>query len=126
MKEKDNVMELVDPRLKSKFITREAMVMINVALLCTNVIPSLRPTMSSVVSMLEDRTVKEVVSDASEVSDEMKMQAIQQFYKQIEKNETLETQGQSISVNRPWTDSSTSFTDLYPVHMDSSYLGKRN
>ncbi|KAF7822592.1 putative leucine-rich repeat receptor-like serine/threonine-protein kinase [Senna tora] len=78
--------------------------MINIALLCTNVTSSLRPSMSSVVSMLEDRTVQEVVLDESEVLDEMKKK------------------------DGPWTETSTStsLTDLYPVHLDSSYLGGRN
>ena len=57
LKEKGNLMELVDRRLGSNFNEEEAMVMINVALVCTNVSPTLRPTMSSVVSMLEGKTI---------------------------------------------------------------------
>lgn len=120
------MLELVDPRLSSKFQAEEAMVMINVALLCTNVTPSLRPTMSSVVRMLEDRTVHEVVSDSSELLDDMKTKAMQEFYQQTKGNKTLETQSQSTSVDRLWTDSPTSVTDLYPLHVDSSYLGTRS
>lgn len=45
-------MELVDPRLGSNYNTEEAMRMIKVALLCTNSSPTLRPTMSSALSML--------------------------------------------------------------------------
>ncbi|MCI82027.1 LRR receptor-like kinase, partial [Trifolium medium] len=51
------------------------MVMIDVALLCTNVTSNLRPSMSSVVSMLEGTTVvPEFVSDSSEVMDEKKLE----------------------------------------------------
>jgi len=55
LKEEDSLMELVDPRLGKDFKKEEVILMINVALLCTNSCPSLRPSMSSVVSMLEGR-----------------------------------------------------------------------
>ncbi|KAK4285842.1 hypothetical protein QN277_002482 [Acacia crassicarpa] len=112
LKENDNVMEIVDPRLNSKFKEAEAMVMINVALLCTNVSASLRPTMSSVVSMLEERTVREVVSDGSEVKDEMKMR---KYFQKRRRNSISAEEGSSC------IDSPTSVTDLYSVHLDSSY-----
>lgn len=116
MKEKGNLIELVDRRLGSNFNKEEAMVMINVALLCTNVTATLRPAMSSVVSMLEGRTaIQEVVSESSEVLDEKKMEAMRQYY-----------HDQSISTEGPWTASSSSVTDLYPVHLDSSYWEKRD
>ncbi|KAK2368158.1 putative leucine-rich repeat receptor serine/threonine-protein kinase [Trifolium repens] len=73
LKEKGDLMELVDRRLGSDFNKKEAMVMIDVALLCTNVTSNLRPSMSSVVSMLEGTTVvPEFVLDSSEVMDEKK------------------------------------------------------
>ncbi|KAK7272598.1 hypothetical protein RJT34_29303 [Clitoria ternatea] len=117
LREKGDLMELVDRRLGSDFNKEEVMVMINVAFLCTNVSPTLRPTMSSVVSMLEGRTiVKEVDLETSEVMDEKKLEALrQQYYRE-----------HSISMEGPWTASSTSVTDLYPVHLDSSYLERRN
>ncbi|PNX62124.1 putative cysteine-rich RLK (receptor-like kinase) protein [Trifolium pratense] len=91
------------------------MVMINVALLCTNVTSALRPAMSSVVSMLEGKiAIKELILESSEVLDEKKMEAMRQYYKD-----------HSISMEEgPWTATSSSVaTDLYPV--DSSYLEKR-
>ena len=48
-------MELVDPSLGSNYSKPEAMTMLNVALLCTNPSPTLRPPMSSVVSMLQGK-----------------------------------------------------------------------
>ncbi|KAK7853632.1 putative lrr receptor-like serine/threonine-protein kinase [Quercus suber] len=50
-------MELVDPELGLEFNKEEVHRMIKVALLCTNPSPALRPTMTSVVSMLEGKTV---------------------------------------------------------------------
>ncbi|XP_027187763.1 probable leucine-rich repeat receptor-like serine/threonine-protein kinase At3g14840 [Cicer arietinum] len=116
LKEKGDLIELVDKRLGTNFNKEEAMVMINVALLCTNVTSNLRPAMSSVVSMLEGTIdIQEVFTESSEVSDEKKMEAMRQYY-----------QEHSIQMEGPWTASSTSANDLYPVHLDSSYLEKRS
>ncbi|KAE9621597.1 putative protein kinase RLK-Pelle-DLSV family [Lupinus albus] len=119
LKSEGNLMELVDRRLGSDFKKEEVMVVINVALLCTNVTQTLRPAMSSVVSMLEGRSVvHEVVSESNEVLDE-KMEKMRLLYKEIHEHS-------SISMEGPWTASSTSAADLYPVHIDSSYLEERN
>ncbi|KAK7244121.1 hypothetical protein RIF29_38939 [Crotalaria pallida] len=116
LKEKDNLMELVDRRLGSDFNKEDVTVMINVALLCTNVSPTLRPAMSSVVSMLEGKTiVQETVLESSEVLNEKKMETMRQYYQDL-----------CISKDGPWTASSTSAIDLYPMLMDSSYLEGRN
>ncbi|KAK4285846.1 hypothetical protein QN277_002486 [Acacia crassicarpa] len=53
--EQGKLLELVDPRLGSSYSQPEAMRMLNLALLCTNLSPTLRPSMSSVVSMLEGK-----------------------------------------------------------------------
>ncbi|KAF9620656.1 hypothetical protein IFM89_013682 [Coptis chinensis] len=102
LQEKGELMDLVDPRLESNYIKEEVLGMINVALLCTNSSPTLRPTMSSVVSMLEGQTaVQKVASDSCIASDDKRTQ--------------------SMSMDAPWTGSSTSAHDLYPVNPDSQY-----
>lgn len=53
LQERGTLLELVDPDLGSEYSKEEAMVMLNVSLLCTNASPTLRPTMSKVVSLLE-------------------------------------------------------------------------
>ncbi|KAI7731219.1 hypothetical protein M8C21_002675, partial [Ambrosia artemisiifolia] len=58
LKEKGSLMELVDPRLGSDFNKMEAARMFEVAILCTNQSPTLRPTMSEVVNMLEGCTME--------------------------------------------------------------------
>ncbi|GAU31599.1 hypothetical protein TSUD_54230 [Trifolium subterraneum] len=129
LKEKGDLMELVDRRLGSDFNKKEAMVMIDVALLCTNVTSNLRPSMSSVVSMLEGTTVvPEFVSDSSEVMDEKKLEAMRQYYYQMDENKTSksQTQSQSLLSDGAWTATSSSGADLYPVKSDSSYWEKRN
>ncbi|RYR50560.1 hypothetical protein Ahy_A07g037179 [Arachis hypogaea] len=117
LKEKGNLMELVDRRLGSNFDKEEAMIMIKVALLCINVFATLRPNMSSVVSMLEGKIiVQEPVFDKpSEALDEKKLEAMRLYC----------FEDQSISTEDPWTTSSTSARDFYPLNLDSSYLEKR-
>ncbi|XP_052107609.1 probable leucine-rich repeat receptor-like serine/threonine-protein kinase At3g14840 [Arachis duranensis] len=117
LKEKGNLMELVDRRLGSNFDKEEAMIMIKVALLCINVSATLRPNMSSVVSMLEGKIiVQEPVFDKpSEALDEKKLEAMRLYC----------FEDQSISTEDPWTTSSTSARDLYPLNLDFSYLEKR-
>ncbi|RDX83723.1 putative leucine-rich repeat receptor-like serine/threonine-protein kinase, partial [Mucuna pruriens] len=128
LREKGNLMELVDPKLGLDFNKEEVMVMIKVALLCTHVTSSLRPTMSSVLSMLEGKTkVPEFVSNPNEVMDlQTKLKAMQQHYYQIEENKLNETQSSSVSIDGPWITSPSSTTDLYPTHLSSSFWEKRN
>ncbi|KAK2422676.1 putative leucine-rich repeat receptor serine/threonine-protein kinase [Trifolium repens] len=122
LREKGDLMELVDRRLGSDLNKKEALVMINVALLCTNVTSNLRPSMSSVVSMLEGTTMVPEFVDSSEVMDEKKMEVMRQYYYQIEDNEISkpETQRQSLLSDGPWTATSSSGVHLYPIHNDSS------
>ncbi|CAN6444461.1 unnamed protein product [Victoria cruziana] len=53
LQDRGNLLELVDPEMGSNFSKEEALIMLNVALLCTNSSPSLRPTMSMALSMIE-------------------------------------------------------------------------
>ncbi|KAK4484662.1 hypothetical protein RD792_007251 [Penstemon davidsonii] len=56
LQEQGNILELVDPSLGSNYSKEEAMLMLNLSLLCANISPTLRPSMSSVVSMLNGET----------------------------------------------------------------------
>lgn len=56
LQEKGGLLELVDPELGSEYSEEEALTMLNVALLCSNASPTLRPSMSKVVSLLEGQT----------------------------------------------------------------------
>ncbi|KAE8124672.1 hypothetical protein FH972_019537 [Carpinus fangiana] len=133
LKEKESLLELVDPRLGSNYKKEEVMVMINVALLCTNASAAIRPTMSLVVSMLEGGTIVPVlVSDPSVSDKEMKEAMMEHFQLSKEQNmharqieSVSSTFIQSTSTDGPWTASSTSAADLYPVNLNSNYLEKR-
>ncbi|KAF8409129.1 hypothetical protein HHK36_005202 [Tetracentron sinense] len=102
LKEEGRLMELVDPRLGSNFNAEEVMGMINVALICTNATPTLRPTMSVVVSMLEGKAVvQELVSDPIISIDDMRFNAIKNHYQQSRDQNMNESQTQSMLMNRP-------------------------
>ncbi|KGN55035.1 hypothetical protein Csa_012814 [Cucumis sativus] len=110
MKEKDSLMELVDPKLGLNFNEEEAMKMMNIAFLFPNVSPSAIPTMSFVVGMLEGKVVvKELVSDSDDMRKEMRA-----MWTLIQQNETViedenENETESLSfVNMRSTSSSTS------------------
>ncbi|XP_050371082.1 probable leucine-rich repeat receptor-like serine/threonine-protein kinase At3g14840 [Argentina anserina] len=126
LKEKGNILELVDPRLGSDFNKEEMMNTINVAFLCTNVISADRPTMSSVVSMLEGKaSVQELVLDSNASKDEIN-EMRKHFESSFSENKSENSQRQTMSTEGPWTGSSSSVNDLYPVNPDSSYWENRN
>lgn len=78
--QKGNLMDLVDPRLGDDF-DKEVLKMIKVALLCTNPSPSVRPTMSEVLSMLEgNMVVKELTLEPSSSSNDWLSHATRQRY----------------------------------------------
>jgi hypothetical protein len=54
---------MVDQRLGSDYSQEQALRLLNVALLCTNTIPTQRPRMSSVVKMICGQIPIEAVSD---------------------------------------------------------------
>jgi hypothetical protein len=65
--------------------------------------------------MLEGRTVvPEFVSGSSEVMDEKKLEVMRQHYHQIEESTITksQTQSQSLSIDGPWTASSSSTVDV--------------
>jgi hypothetical protein len=100
-------LELVDPALGSEYSSEETMVMLNVALMCTNASPTLRPTMSQVVSMLEGRTdVQDLLSDRGLSVNNSKYKTIRNHFWQNP------SRTQSMSIIGPCADSSSSYTEL--------------
>ncbi|KAG6572429.1 putative LRR receptor-like serine/threonine-protein kinase, partial [Cucurbita argyrosperma subsp. sororia] len=91
LQEKGSLLELVDPALGSDYSSEEAMVMLNVALLCTNASPTLRPLMSQVVSMLEGRTpVQALLSDPGFSAINSKLKALRNhFWQQLSPTRSL-------------------------------------
>ncbi|KAL9660951.1 hypothetical protein QQ045_025770 [Rhodiola kirilowii] len=76
LQERGSLLELVDPDLGSDYPSEEAIVMLNMALMCTDASPSLRPTMSQVISMLKGKTaVEELDSDPGFSSANLKIKS---------------------------------------------------
>ncbi|KAF5460878.1 hypothetical protein F2P56_020717 [Juglans regia] len=128
LKEKGNLLDLADPRLGSNYKKEEVMRMINVALLCANVSASVRPTMSSVVSMLEGGAViPELGPNLSTVDDEMKVKALWDHFQDKKESSRGNSQTQSVLTDDQFTGTSSTsgVVDLYPINMDSSYLERR-
>uniref|UniRef100_M4EMZ8 non-specific serine/threonine protein kinase n=1 Tax=Brassica campestris TaxID=3711 RepID=M4EMZ8_BRACM len=74
LQQKGDILEIVDPTLEGDFNSKEAVRMINVALVCTNSSPSLRPTMSEVVQMLEGVIeIAQVMADPGLYGDDWSM-----------------------------------------------------
>lgn len=113
LEEQGNLLELVDPSLSSKYNAKEAMTMLNIALLCTNPSPTLRPTMSSVVSMLEGQTPVQAPKIKRQSSnDAMRFKAFERLSHDSQtftSSASQESQVQkSVSIDGPWIDSSIS------------------
>ncbi|XP_020203384.1 probable LRR receptor-like serine/threonine-protein kinase At1g07650 isoform X1 [Cajanus cajan] len=123
LQERGSLLELVDPDLGSEYSTEEAMAVLNVALLCTNASPTLRPTMSQVVSMLEGWTdIQDLLSDPgySAASSSSKLKSIRNHFWQNPSGT------HSMSIPSIYTDSSGSHAEteksyrLVTVNSDGS------
>ncbi|KAH9779288.1 putative LRR receptor-like serine/threonine-protein kinase [Citrus sinensis] len=129
LQEQGNLLELVDPSLGSNFSKKEAMTMLNIALLCTNPSPTLRPTMSSVVSMLEGKTaVQAPIIRRNSDSQDARFRAFEILSQDSQTHvSTLSQESEmqrTMSIDAPWTDSSVSvqIPDETREHSSSSLL----
>ncbi|CAI8618722.1 unnamed protein product [Vicia faba] len=106
----ENVMQLVDERLGSEVNPTETKNTVKVALLCTNPSPSLRPTMSEVVNMLEGRiSIPDIIPEGNTYTQDLRFKAMRDVHQNKE--------GHSLSTSR--TDDSTGIL----THSTPSMLG---
>ncbi|KAF2302948.1 hypothetical protein GH714_011742 [Hevea brasiliensis] len=121
LQQSGNLMELVDEKLGSDFKKVEAERMIKAALLCTNASPSLRPTMSEVVSMLEGtRSIPDVIPEASSYNEDLRFKAIREHKIQmISQSERGSQECNSTSVGSEHDYSAASANDLYEINEES-------
>ncbi|KAK7244158.1 hypothetical protein RIF29_38976 [Crotalaria pallida] len=115
LQEQGNLLELVDPDLGTRYSQEEAMRMLQLALLCTNPSPTLRPPMSSVVSMLEGKTpIQAPLIKRSETTQDARFKAFEMLTQDSQthvsssafSHDSMEQRSQSM--NGPWIDSSIS------------------
>ncbi|PON69847.1 Phosphorylase kinase, gamma catalytic subunit [Parasponia andersonii] len=124
--EQGNLLELVDPSLGSNYSKKEAMTMLNLALLCTNQSPTLRPPMSAVVGMLEGKIpVRAPIVERSSVDQNARFKAFEKLALDSQTDFSLysrDSQQVGISSDGPWIDSSVSLqsTDDNRVNVSSS------
>ncbi|KAG6793754.1 hypothetical protein POTOM_002977 [Populus tomentosa] len=138
LQEQGNLLELVDPSLGSNYSKIEALRMLNLALLCTNPSPTLRPSMSSAVKMLEGRIpVQAPIVKRSTMNPDARFKAFELLSHDSQthvSNGSQSSQTQkSISMDGPWIDSEFSIEskdeiidsssskllkDLYDVNLD--------
>lgn len=113
--EQGSLLELVDSGLGNNYNDEEAMMMLNLALLCTNISPSLRPSMSSIVSMLEGKSaVQAPVINRGSVKPDMRFKALLQdsqstpFSKDAQVQKTGDSSTSSVILDWDLYDPSTS------------------
>ncbi|XP_031263674.1 probable LRR receptor-like serine/threonine-protein kinase At1g29720 [Pistacia vera] len=114
LQQKGNLMDLVDENLANEFNKKEAERMIKVALLSCNATPSLRPTMTEVVSMLEEQTdIQDVISDPSIYNGDLQL-------KPLEDQSSTGSSTQKFSSDQTsLLRSTTSADDLYSINSES-------
>ncbi|KAK7852513.1 putative lrr receptor-like serine/threonine-protein kinase [Quercus suber] len=130
LQEQGNLLELVDPRLGSSYSPEEAMRMLSLALLCTNPSPTLRPSMSSVVSMIEGKcAVQAPIIKRSETNLDPRFKAFEKLShdSQTHMSSTFLHDSQTqrdMSMNGPWIDSSFSIQSKDETSEDHSSSSK--
>ncbi|KAK2368139.1 Leucine-rich repeat transmembrane protein kinase [Trifolium repens] len=108
LQEQGTLLELVDPSLASNYSPEEAMRMLQLALLCTNPSPTLRPPMSSVVSMLEGNTpIQASIIKRSNSADGARFKAFELLSQDSQTN--VSSTFLPNSKEGPWIDSSVSY-----------------
>ncbi|CAN7001340.1 unnamed protein product [Brassica rapa subsp. trilocularis] len=130
LREQNKLMEVVDPRLGTDYNREEAMTMIQIGILCTSQVPSERPSMSTVVSILEGSSTVNVEKllvasfDKGNEKDEESVKAMKKHYAMINEEE-MNMLDQTISTEGPFTSSSTSTANASDLKPDSAYWNSR-
>ncbi|KAH9615351.1 hypothetical protein KSS87_017711 [Heliosperma pusillum] len=113
LQEQGSLLELVDATLGESYSEEEALMLLNLALLCTNPSPSLRPLMSSVVSMIDGQIPIQVPTvKHSGTNEEIRFRAFGRTSKEDDSLQSMSSQSSqaqgSMVLDGPWVDSSAS------------------
>ncbi|KAL9232482.1 hypothetical protein vseg_007591 [Gypsophila vaccaria] len=113
LQEQGSLLELVDPTLGRSYSKEEALRLLNLALLCTNPSPSLRPMMSSVVSMIDGQIpVQPPTVKRSGTNEELRFRALERMSHNGHSflsmdSQSSQAQGSTV-MDGPWANSSVS------------------
>lgn len=112
--------ELLDRRLGSEVNKEEVDRLVKVAILCTNASPSLRPTMSEVVGMLEGQmTIPDAIPEASAYTEDLRFKAMRDFHQEKQTQSLTESQTQnSTTMQTDLGSTSTSNAELFEINPD--------
>lgn len=115
LQEQGNLLELVDPALGSQYKSGEALRLLNLALLCTNPSPTLRPPMSSVVRMIEGKiAVQAPIIKRNGSDQDPRFRAFESLGQDSQTHVSgtafsdMSQDQRSMSTDGPWVDSSIS------------------
>ncbi|KAM3361989.1 putative LRR receptor-like serine/threonine-protein kinase [Capsicum galapagoense] len=94
--EQGNLMDLVDPKLGTDYSWTEASAILELAMMCTNPSPTLRPTMSEVVNVIEGKTkIKTTSSIVRRSTDEIALTKAMAALSESSQSESYSTPGPS-------------------------------
>ena len=112
MQQGGNLADLIDSKLGTEFNIVEVERMVKVALLCTNASPSLRPTMSEVVSMLEGQmSIPEVIPEPNSYTEDLRFKAMRDFHREKQNHSFSGSQSQNSTTIRTGFGSSSTSVD---------------
>ncbi|KAG7012498.1 putative LRR receptor-like serine/threonine-protein kinase RFK1, partial [Cucurbita argyrosperma subsp. argyrosperma] len=120
LQQSGNLVELVDEKLKSEINWYEARNMVKIALLCTHASPSIRPSMSEVVNMLEGRLeIPDLVLEPSSYNEDLRFKAMRDMRKE-QQNQTPKAGQTQTSTALSFESSPTSGNEFYDINPSSS------
>ncbi|XP_065870092.1 probable LRR receptor-like serine/threonine-protein kinase At1g53430 isoform X2 [Euphorbia lathyris] len=121
LQEQGNLLELVDPLLGSNFSKEEARRILTLGLLCTNPSPTLRPSMSSVVNMVEGKIpVQAPIIKRGSIDEEARFKAFEILSQDSQTNYSNFSQESQAHQDGPWIDSSVSLPSKDEISDDHS------
>ncbi|GAB4849311.1 hypothetical protein Ancab_004112 [Ancistrocladus abbreviatus] len=124
LQEQGNLLELMDPDLGLNYSEDEALRLLNLALLCTNLSPTLRPTMSLVVSMIEGKSpVHAPIVKRTRVREDLRFKALgllSDSQKDVSATSQQSQVQSCISMDGPLIDSSISNRGKVELQVSSS------
>ncbi|KAI5591081.1 hypothetical protein BDE02_04G055000 [Populus trichocarpa] len=115
LQQSGSFMELVDETLKSEVNMKEAEIMVKVALLCTNASPTLRPTMSEAVGMLEGRMAVPDTVPVLSSTDDLRFKAMRELRQHEQRHSFRGSQTQRPNPVQMFSSSSISENTSYEI-----------